>query len=98
MKIKFIRLKKSNNLKYKYTITLLVDNKQMDIEFGARGYEDYTIHKNDKRKELYIDRHKKNENWNDPLTKGTLSKYILWNKKTIKESLIDYLDHFKISA
>ena len=29
------------------------------IHFGASGYEDYTIHKDDKRKELYIKRHEK---------------------------------------
>ena len=29
------------------------------IHFGAAGYEDYTIHKDDKRKELYIKRHEK---------------------------------------
>ena len=37
------------------------------VHFGARGYEDYTIHKNDERKQLYLIRHKKNENWNNPV-------------------------------
>ena len=29
------------------------------ISFGAKGYEDYTIHKDEERKERYISRHRK---------------------------------------
>ena len=29
------------------------------VYFGASGYEDYTIHKNEIRKQAYISRHKK---------------------------------------
>ena len=59
------------------------------IPFGARNYEDYTKHKNDDRKKLYENRHKKNEDWNNPLTAGFWAKNILWNKKTLTESIKD---------
>ncbi len=68
----------------------------LKVKFGAFGYDDYIITKDDKKKEAYIARHKVNEDWNNPYAKGTLSRYILWNKKTIKESLKDYLEKFKI--
>ena len=48
------------------------------------------MHHDDARKENYITRHQKNEHWNDPLTPGALSRYILWNKKTIEESIEDF--------
>ena len=66
------------------------------IDFGASGYDDYLLSGNDVKKKAYIARHKVNENWNDPYTAGTLSRYILWNKKTLKESIEDYKRRFKL--
>ena len=51
--------------------------------FGAKGMSDYTKHKDDERKKLYLDRHRKNESWNNPTTAGALSRWILWNKKIV---------------
>ena len=57
------------------------------VSFGATGYSDFTQHKDEERKQRYIDRHKKKENWNDITTAGALSKHLLWNKPTLKESI-----------
>ena len=65
-----------------------IDGKK-SIHFGAKNYEDYTIHKDPERKERYIDRHSKNEDWNNPLTAGFYSRWILSNKPTITESIRD---------
>ncbi len=97
MKLKFISLLPATDNKHKLTITLLTETGEKKVSFGAKGYSDYTIHKDDARKARYLKRHEKNENWTDPLTAGTLSRYILWNKKTVSESLKDYLKHFKIA-
>ena len=59
------------------------------IHFGAKSYGDYTIHKDPERKERYIDRHSKNEDWSNPLTAGFYSRWILWNRPTITESVRD---------
>ena len=41
------------------------------IPFGAKGYSDFTIHKNEERKQRYINRHKgMHEDWTDPETAG----------------------------
>jgi hypothetical protein len=48
------------------------------IHFGASGYSDFTIHKDKKRRERYLNRHKTNENWNDPNTAGFWATHILW--------------------
>ena len=72
------------------------NNKLKTTHFGAKGMSDYTIHKDKKRKERYMKRHKVNENWNDPTTAGSLSRYILWNKPTLKASIEDYRKRFKI--
>ena len=64
--------------------------------FGAKGMSDFTIHKDKERKERYLDRHRKRENWNDPMSAGSLSRWILWNKPTLKASIADYKKRFKL--
>ena len=64
--------------------------------FGAKGMSDFTIHKDKQRKERYLDRHRKRENWNSFMTAGSLSRWILWNKPTLKASISDYKKRFKL--
>jgi len=52
------------------------------ISFGAAGYSDYTINKDKSRRQLYLNRHKKTEDWTDPQTAGSLSRWILWGDST----------------
>ena len=58
---------------------------------------DYTKHKNDERKNAYVQRHKKNGHWTAAgfKTAGFLSKHLLWNKKTLAASVKDVNDKFK---
>jgi hypothetical protein len=87
-----IVLKKSKTKDKKYDA--VVDGNKT-IHFGAKGYSDFTIHKNEERKGRYITRHKKNENWNDPMTAGFYAKHILWNKPSVKASVEDTNKKFK---
>ena len=63
----------------------IIDGKKT-IPFGAKGMSDFTKHKDEERKQRYINRHKKNENWNDKDSAGAWSRWLLWNKPTINES------------
>lgn len=55
-----------------------VEKRERRVPFGAKGYSDYTQHHDKLRRERYLTRHRARENWNDPMTAGALSKYILW--------------------
>jgi len=66
------------------------------VPFGAIEYEDYTQHHDLKRKKLYLNRHRRREDWTDPKTAGALSRWILWNKPSLEDSLRDYLDRFNM--
>lgn len=70
------------------------NKREKTTHFGAFGYSDYTKHRDPERKQRYINRHRKNENWEDPFSAGALSLYILWNKPTLKASILDYKKHF----
>ena len=98
MSYKFISLKDANDNKHKYVVTLLnkETGREKTIRFGAFGMSDYTIHKDDKRKNNYIARHKVRENWSDPSTSGFWSKNILWNLPTISASLKDTINRFQL--
>jgi hypothetical protein len=59
---------------------------------------DYTIHKDPERKQRYISRHKKNENWTKSgiNTAGFWSRWLLWEEPTIKEAYNNIKTKFKI--
>ena len=75
-----------------------INNKQ--LHFGDSRYQDYTTHNDDIRKERYIKRHKKNENWEKSgiNTGGFWSRWLLWNKPTIEESIDDIKNRFGITV
>jgi hypothetical protein len=59
------------------------------VHFGARGGETFVDHGSQAKKEAWIARHKARENWADMQTAGALAKHVLWNKKSIAESIKD---------
>lgn len=71
-------------------------DKKTIVHFGSKGMSDFTIHKDEKRKQMYLARHQKNENWEDFMTAGSLSRYILWNKPSLNESIKDYKLRFNL--
>lgn len=74
-----ITIRKSKRKDKKYD-ALLPSGKT--VSFGAKGYEDYTQHKDPKRKKNYLARHV-----HDPkaiTTAGGLARDILWSKPTIQ--------------
>ena len=94
----FVNIKKSN-LPGKKMMAIFYDinnNKIKTVHFGQAGASDFTINKNPEQKKRYIERHSKNENWDDPMSAGALSRWILWNKPTKTESIKDYKNKFGI--
>lgn len=91
-----VSIKKSTNSGKKLMATFKhnTTGRTKTIHFGAAGMSDYTKHKDPHRKQRYINRHRKRENWNNPMTAGALSLHILWNKPTLKASIADYKKRF----
>ena len=92
---KTVTIKKSTNEKKKYmAIFYEGGKKKKTTHFGAAGQSDFTKHKDEARKQRYMNRHKVNENWQNPMSAGSLSRYILWNKTSLKDSIVDYKRRF----
>lgn len=87
----------SGDKKYR-AVFQLPNGRQKTTYFGARGYEDYTMHKDKERMKRYLTRHKARENWGDPTTPGALSRWILWNKPSLRASIQDYAKRFGITV
>lgn len=72
------------------------DGRTKTTHFGAKGYSDFTQHKNRLRKANYLARHRYREDWNDPTTAGALSRWILWNLPTMTASVADFKRRFNL--
>jgi hypothetical protein len=91
-------IKKSTN-KDKKMMAIFYDGEKKikTTHFGATGYTDFIKSGGDeKKKKAYLDRHRTNENWNDYMTPGSLSRWTLWNKKTLSASIADYKKRFNL--
>lgn len=87
--------------KSKKLMAVFYDDKGKKIKtthFGQKGSSDFTIHRDKSRREKYLKRHEKRENWNDYMTAGSLSRWVLWNKPTLKGSVMDYKRRFKLKT
>ena len=95
--MRFKTLRRSHNPEKKWDAVFEKDGKEKVVAFGAKGYSDFTKHKNTTRKARYIKRHSgMGEHWDKPDTPGALSRWILWNKPSLKGSLRDFRKRFNI--
>ena len=93
-------LTKSKNKDKKFTVVIYENDKKLKtVHFGANGMSDFTKHKDPQRKRLYILRHMPNQNWKKSglKTAGFWSRWLLWNKKTISDSIKDIENRFNIN-
>ena len=101
-----INLKTATDKKHKYVATFLnmKTNRKKNVKFGAYGMGDFTIYSKtltqeqaQEHKRLYLQRHSgMGEDWNNPLTAGALSRWILWNNPSLEESIKSYIKKFKL--
>ena len=80
-----IVIQKSHNPKKKFDAII---NGTKTISFGANGYEDFTTHRDEQRRQNYLKRHG-GEDWTrgNIMSPAWLSRYILWEKTTLKEAV-----------
>ena len=70
--------------------------------FGGRGCGDFIQYSNqnhrlgDMKRRAYIARHGATEQWTDPRTAATLSRYILWEKRTLPSAIQAYKKRFRV--
>jgi len=77
----------------------IINDEFKKVYFGDSRYQHYTQgHLNEKRKQAYIKRHKRKEDWYNPNTAGFFSRWFLWEYPTYDEALRNikkYMDDIK---
>lgn len=94
----YVDIKKST-LKNKKWTAVFYDDEHKKIKtthFGDSRYKDYTQHKSDEQRNAYINRHRKNEKWDDYMSAGALSRYILWEHKDFYKAVREYMKKFNL--
>lgn len=96
---KLLRIVPSENRLKKYD-AVFSDGKV--VSFGGRRedgtpYDDYLNSGNRMKREAYIARHRVEEDWTNPYTAGTLSRYLLWgNSRSLSKNLAEYRKRFSV--
>ena len=96
MKLLHIKRSPAKGKKWRATFYEPRTHTYIHTDFGAAGMSDYTIHRDPLRKERYLERHKKNEDWNNPLSAGALSRYILWEYPSFDKAVREYKHRFNL--
>lgn len=94
--MRLITVEKSPISGKKWRAVFADGDKRKHTDFGQAGAEDYTIHKDEKRRDLYRARHSKDLNTGDPTRAGYLSMFLLWSKPTLREAIADYKKKFNL--
>ena len=96
VKLDYVAAKLSRSEKPDKKFKVVVEGRT--IHFGAKGMSDYTINQDPERKRLYISRHKAHEDWSKSgiKTAGFWSRWLLWNKPSLDESIQDIQKRFRV--
>jgi hypothetical protein len=90
-------IKKSDKSEKKLMAVFTMSNgRTKTTHFGAAGMDDYTKTRDKDQRSRYLKRHRRNENWNNPVSAGALSRWVLWNKETRSASINDYKKRFNL--
>ena len=94
----FVQLQKSNNEGKKYTAIFYNDERKKikTTHFGQEGANDFTRTHDEEAKQRYIERHSKNENWNDYQSAGSLAYHLLWTEKSMAKAYNKYITKFNL--
>ena len=81
-----VRLRRATNGVHKFTAQFPDGPK---VNFGRKGYSDFTIHKDRERMKRYLTRHRSRENWTrgGARTAGFWSRWLLWSEPNFQAAL-----------
>jgi hypothetical protein len=103
--MKLLSIKPSERPTKKYVATFCMckgetkccDTDRKKVHFGAKNSSTFLDHGDEKKRLAYVARHKVNENFNDPLSAGSLAKNLLWGPTTsLRENIALFKKKFNL--
>ncbi len=102
-KLKLLSITRSPKKDKKLRASFCKNGKIRNVDFGYPAMQNYggsarygERHLSNERKRRYIQRHKARENWNDPMSRGSLSRYILWETPSLRENIRKFKRKFRV--
>ena len=96
--MKLVSIVRTPNKRKEFIATFALDNgKNKVVRFGTNS--NYVLNKNKTVKDRvnYRKRHRANERWSNPLTPGSLSRYILWGEsRSLQKNISAFKSRFKL--
>jgi hypothetical protein len=90
-------IKKSHKPEKKYDAIFDDNGHKKVVPFGATGYDDYVLTGNKMKRDRYIKRHGHHEDFNNKMSAGALSRWILWgNSTSLRENINAYKNKFNL--
>lgn len=93
--MKLIGILNSTRKNKRFLAIFDLDGEFKAVNFGDNRYQSYIDHHDEKRKSNYKARHQ-HDNLNDPTSPGALSWYLLWNKHTLQDSIVNFKKKFDL--
>lgn len=96
--MKLVQIEKSTRKGKRFMAIFDLNGKQKTVHFGAEGGNTFLEHNDPIKRENYIRRHKAlgTENWDKPDSSGALSRWILWEHKTLSAAISAFKKRFNL--
>ncbi len=96
--MKLLRVERTPNQSKAFRAIFKLDNdKEKRVTFGTSSNYVLNPDKTNKDRENYLKRHKTREDWEDPLTAGSLSRWILWgDSRNLNKNISTFKKKFKL--
>lgn len=93
-----VEIRKSEQPKKRFTAFFKRENgKIKKVHFGSEGANTFIDGAEEKVKENYLKRHKVNENWDDPISAGALSRWIIWGEhRNVNKNIVAFRKKFNL--
>ena len=95
--IQFNGIVKSWKPDKKYVALFVVEGWERAVHFGSATSQTYVEGADDLKKANYLKRHAVREDWSNPITAGSLSRWILWEFPDINDAIKAYKSRFKFT-
>jgi len=101
--MKLLDITRARDNVHKYQAVFLQDSgRKKTVKFGAVGYKDFIEYNKtskevaDEHRRMYLTRHKKTEDWGNPMTAGALSRWILWEEPSLSGAVANFRRKFSL--
>ena len=95
--VKVVIIKSPQEKKRFQAIFTRENGKKKKVNFGSKGASTFIDGANQKVKDAYIARHRVRENWNDPISPGALSRWIIWgDSNNVNKNIVAFRKKFNL--